>query len=63
LHLKFEYPPIMKVVFPETTKNFYISRFWSFIMKFWECARKTIKERVWPGTRVWLCQFALNMIW
>jgi hypothetical protein len=27
LHLKFEYPPIMKVVFPETTKNFYISRF------------------------------------
>jgi hypothetical protein len=27
LHSKFEYPPIMKIVFPEIMKNFYIGQF------------------------------------
>jgi hypothetical protein len=39
LHLKFECPPIMKIVSPETTKNFCIGRFWNSIVKFGERAR------------------------
>jgi hypothetical protein len=39
LHSTFECPPIMKIVFREIKKNFYICRFWTSIVKFGERTR------------------------
>jgi hypothetical protein len=65
LHSNFECPPIVKVVFPETTKNFCIGVFWNFIMKVWERARKPFKEyralkEFDQELGVWLCQCVSN---
>jgi hypothetical protein len=52
LHSKFECPPIMKIVFTEITKNFYIGRIWSCIEIFEERARKPFQLQ--GALRVWL---------